>query len=122
VEDVADAHLAAFDRGKPGERYILADGYARNRDICAAAVEAAGRGRVPPTLPVPVARVLAATGEGISRAIRRPPLLGRGQLHFVLWEARADSAKAQAELGFTPTPWEEGIPTLVRWMIDSGRA
>jgi dihydroflavonol-4-reductase len=122
VDDVADAHLAAFDRGKPGERYILADGYATNRDICAAAVEAAGRGRVPPTLPVPLARLLAAAGEGISKAIRRPPLIGRGQLHFLLWQARADSAKAQAELDFAPTPWEEGIPLLVRWMVDSGRA
>ena len=44
VDDVADGHLAAFDRGKPGERYILADGYATNREICEAAVEAAGQG------------------------------------------------------------------------------
>src|SRR6266540_2526436 len=28
VDDVAAGHLAAFDRGTPGERYILADGYA----------------------------------------------------------------------------------------------
>jgi nucleoside-diphosphate-sugar epimerase len=53
--------------------------------------------------------------------IRRPPLLGRGQLHFVLWEARADSAKAQSELGFRATPWREGIPRTVRWMLDTGR-
>ena len=121
ADDVADAHLAAFDLGRSGERYILADGYATNREVCAAAVEAAGRGIVPPTLPVPLARVLAGAGETISKAIRRPPLLGRGQLHFLLWQARADSAKAQAELDFTPTPWQEGIPLLVRWMLDSGR-
>jgi dihydroflavonol-4-reductase len=121
VDDVAEGHLAAFDRGQPGERYILADGYASNREICAAAVEAAGRGRVPPTLPVPVARALAAAGEGVSRVIRRPPLIGRGQLHFVLWQARADSTKAQSELGFQPTPWRNGIPRTVRWMQDSGR-
>ncbi len=28
ADDVAAGHLAAFERGKPGERYILADGYA----------------------------------------------------------------------------------------------
>jgi dihydroflavonol-4-reductase len=121
ADDVADGHLAAFGRGKPGERYILADGFATNRELLAAAVEAAGRGRVPPTLPVPVARLLAAAGEGISRVIRRPPLLAGGQLTFVLWEARADSSKAQAELDFHPTPWSEGIPRLVRWMLDTGR-
>jgi dihydroflavonol-4-reductase len=122
VEDVAAAHLAAFERGRAGERYILADGFATNREICAVAVEAAGRGRVPPTLPIPLARALTTVGEGISKVIRRPPLLGRGQLHFVLWQARADSTKAQSELEFQPTPWREGIPRTVRWMQDSGRA
>jgi dihydroflavonol-4-reductase len=121
VDDVAEAHLAAFDRGRPGERYILADGFATNREICSLAVETAGRGRVPPTMPAPLARLLAAAGEGVSRAIRRPPLLGRGQLHFLLWQACADSAKAQAELDFRPLPWSEGIPRTVRWMLDSGR-
>jgi dihydroflavonol-4-reductase len=121
VDDVAGGHVAAFDRGRPGERYILADGFATNREICAAAVETAGRGRVPPTLPIPVARLLAAVGEGVSRIVRRPPLLGRDQLQFVLWQARADSSKAQAELDFAPTPWAEGIPRTVRWMIDTDR-
>jgi dihydroflavonol-4-reductase len=121
VDDVAAGHLAAFDRGRPGERYILADGYGTNREICESAVETAGRGRVPRTLPVPVAKLLAAAGEGVSRVIRRPPLLARGQLEFLLWEARADSAKARDELGFAPIPWSEGIPRTVRWMIDTDR-
>lgn len=121
VDDVADGHLAAFDQGVPGERYILADGYAASREIARVAVEEAGRGWVPPVLPAPLARALAVTGEGISRVIRRPPLLGRGQLEFLLWEARADSSKAQRELGFTPTPWEEGVRRTVRWMAEMGR-
>jgi len=121
VDDVADGHVAAFDRGLPGERYILADGYAKFREICAAAVEVAGRGRVPFTLPSPLARVLAVGGEAVSRVARRPPLIGRGQLTFLLWEARADSSKAQSELGFRPTAWREGVARTVRWMLDEGR-
>jgi dihydroflavonol-4-reductase len=119
--DVADGHLAAFDGGAPGERYILADGYATSREIAATAVEAAGRGWVPPTLPAPVARGLAVAGEAASSVIRRPPLLGRGQLYFLLWQARADSEKAKSELGFRPTPWREGLRQTVRWMLDEGR-
>jgi dihydroflavonol-4-reductase len=122
VDDVADAHLTAFERGRPGERYILADGYATNREICKAAVEAAGRGRVPPTLPSPLATALAITGEAVSRVIRRPPLLGRGQLHFLLWQARADASKARDELGVEFRDWREGIRRTVRWMLDEGRA
>jgi dihydroflavonol-4-reductase len=121
ADDVAAGHLAAFDRGEPGERYILADGFAPVRDILRIAVEEAGRGWVPPSMPVPVAKGLAAGGEGISRVIRRPPLLGRGQLHFLLWGARVDNSKAREKLGVEFRPWREGIPETVRWMAESGR-
>jgi dihydroflavonol-4-reductase len=121
ANDVAAAQLAAFERGTPGERYILADGYATMRELLSVAVSAAGRGWVPPTMPVPLARGLAAAGEAVSRVIRRPPLLGAGQLTFLLWQARADSSRARTELGIDFTPWEQGIRDTVRWMIDSGR-
>jgi nucleoside-diphosphate-sugar epimerase len=121
ADDVAAGHLAAFDRGRPGERYLLADGYASMRELLSAAVAEAGRGWVPPTLPVPLARAMASTGEAVSRLIRRPPLLGSGQLHFLLWQVRADSSKARTELGVEFTPWEEGVRSTVRWMIDEGK-
>jgi nucleoside-diphosphate-sugar epimerase len=69
-----------------------------------------------------MAKTMATAGEAVSRLIRRPPLLGAGQLHFLLWQARADSSRAREELGVEFTPWEEGIPSTVRWMIDEGRA
>jgi dihydroflavonol-4-reductase len=122
VDDVADGHIAAFDRGAPGDRYMLADGYATNRELAQLAVETAGRGRVPMTLPAPLARGLAAAGETASRVIRRPPLLGRGQLHFLLWQARADASKARDDLGLEFRDWREGIRRTVRWMLDEGRA
>jgi dihydroflavonol-4-reductase len=121
VEDVAAGHIAAFDRGTPGERYILADGFATNREACRAAVDAAGRGRVPPTLPGPAARALAVASEGVSRVIRRPPLIGTGQLTFLQWQARADSSRARSELGVDFRPWSEGIPETVRWMRETGQ-
>jgi dihydroflavonol-4-reductase len=121
ANDVAAGQLAAFERGTPGERYILADGYATMRELLSVAVSEAGRGWVPPTMPVPLARGLAAAGEAVSRVIRRPPLLGAGQLTFLLWQARADSSRARAELGIDFTPWEQGIRDTARWMIDSGR-
>jgi dihydroflavonol-4-reductase len=122
VDDVAAGHVAAFDRGRPGERYILADGFARMTELIAAAVAAGGRGRVPPRMPEPVAKTIAVGGEAIARVIRRPPLVGRGAVTFLLWEARADSSKAQAELGVSFRPWAEGVPQTVEWILASGRA
>jgi nucleoside-diphosphate-sugar epimerase len=121
VDDVAEAHLAAYERGVAGERYILADAYASAQEIVRAAVEVAGQGWVPPTMPAAVARSLARGGEAVSRLIKRPPLLGSGQLHFLLWEARADSAKAREQLEVEFRPWRAGIRSTVEWMLADGR-
>lgn len=109
VEGVAEGHLLAAEKGADGERYILADGYAGFREIAETVKEVAGRGRVPPAMPIPVARAIAALGEGVSRVIRRPPLLPRGQLTYFLWQAQPDSSKAQRELGWETTPLDEGV-------------
>ena len=68
-----------------------------------------GRGWVPPTLPLPLARAMAAGSEALSRVIRRPPLLSRGQLYFFTWNAHPVAAKAETELGWTSTPLAEGL-------------
>ena len=110
---LAAGQLLAAERGTPGERYILCDGHMSFRELAETAVRLAGRGRVPPVMPVPVARALAGGGEALSRVIRRPPLLPKGQLYFFLWDARPQSGKAQRELGWTPTPLEEGLAATV---------
>jgi nucleoside-diphosphate-sugar epimerase len=109
VEGVAAGHLLAADRGKDGERYILADGYASFRELAETAKRIAGRGRIPPRMPVPVAKAVAGIGAGISRLTRRAPLLPRGQLTYILWQAHPDSSKAQTELGWRQTPLDEGV-------------
>lgn len=109
VEGVAAGHLLAADQGKDGERYILADGYADFRELAETAKRIAGRGRVPPRMPVPVAKAVASLGAGLSRLTRRPPLLPKGQLEYILWQARPDSSKAQRELGWKTTPLDEGV-------------
>ena len=121
VDDVARGHIAAFDKGRPGERYILADGYAPMREVLRLAVAEAGRGWVPPAMPLGLARGMAGAGEAVSRLIKQPPLLGKGQLTFLQWQARASSDKAQTELDIDFTPLPEGMRRTVHWMADSGR-
>jgi dihydroflavonol-4-reductase len=109
TDGVGEGHLLAAEKGRPGERYILCDEHATFRRLAEAVVRVAGRGRIPPALPVPLARGFAAAGEAIAKVIRRPPMLARGQLLFTLWNAAPSSAKAQRELGWQPTPLDEGI-------------
>jgi nucleoside-diphosphate-sugar epimerase len=113
ISGLAAGQLLAAERGRPGQRYILCDGHMSFRELAETTVRLAGRGMVPPVMPVPVAKGLAGAGEALSRVIRRPPLLPKGQLYFFLWDARPQSAKAQRELGWTPTPLEEGLAATV---------
>ena len=67
-------------------------------------------------MPVPLAKAFATAGESVSRVIKKPPMLARGQLHFFQWQAKADASKAQRELGFTPTPLEDGLRRTLKSM------
>jgi dihydroflavonol-4-reductase len=109
TEGVAAGHLMAAEKGRPGERYILCDRHVAMRELANTVVRLAGRGRVPRSLRPGMAQGLAAAGESLSRIIRRPPLLPRGQLHFLRWNAAPDSSKAQDELGWEPTALDDGV-------------
>lgn len=115
-EGVVEGHLLAAERGRDGERYILSDEYAGFRDLAEIVVGIAGRGRVPPVLPLPAARALAAAGEGLSRLTGKPPLISRGQVYFFAWQAHPDSSRAQTELGWRPTRLADGVRVTLEEM------
>jgi dihydroflavonol-4-reductase len=108
-EGMGRGQVLAAERGSPGERYILSDTYVTVRDLAETVRRLAGRGRVPPTLPAWLVRVLSTAGEALAGVIRRPPLVPKGQLEFLLARARADSSKAQDAIGWQPTPLEDGL-------------
>ena len=111
VRDVVRGHLAADERGEPGERYILGNrNYTLDRLF-------ADLGRVsgvePPSLKLPVPVALA-----VAEAQARLP--GRAQITPA--EVRASSlwwtyrnTKAKRELGWRPSPHEDTIEATVAW-------
>jgi nucleoside-diphosphate-sugar epimerase len=109
VRGVAAGQLLAAERGRDGERYILCDRHVTLRELAHTVVRVAHRGRVPWVLPVPLARATAAIGDALAARTGLKPLVSRGQLEFLLWNAAPDSTRAQEELGWEPTPLEDGI-------------
>jgi dihydroflavonol-4-reductase len=120
VDDVAAGHLLAFDRGTPGERYILGGEDMTLRQIL---TYIAGRvGRKPPRLRLPYAAVLpiAYLAEAYSRISGRT---GRVTLEGVRMSRKRmffSSAKAVRELGYRWRPPSAAFDDAVRWFRERG--
>lgn len=118
--DVAAGHLLAETRAPIGARFILSESYHPLVELARVVVATGGRGTVPRVMPLAVARAVSAVGEAIARVIRKPPLIPAGQLHFLQWQARPSSARAQRELGWTPTPFAAALPATIEFVTRAG--
>jgi dihydroflavonol-4-reductase len=113
ADDVAEVHVRAEEGAPVGARFIASDAYRTLREIAAAVVAVRGAGRVPPVLPMWVAHAVSAVGEAVSGFTRKPPLMPRGQLHFLGLHACPSARRAETELGWRPTPFEDALRTTL---------
>lgn len=125
----ARAHVAASDRGRPGERYLLADGHLRLDELAAAAAAAAAELRpgappvaVPPVAPSWVINPVASLTTFASRHLRlgAEPLVPKSFADFFQWDVRVDATKAQRELGFEPHGVADGVRDAMRFLAAEG--
>ncbi len=120
VDDVAAGHLAAADRGRIGERYILGG---ENLSLGALlALIAYAAGRRPPWLRLPVTPLfpLAVAAEAFARLSGRTPAMTRDTLVMARKKMFFSSAKAEAELGYRPRPAREAIADALAWFRSEG--
>ncbi|HME37560.1 MAG TPA: hopanoid-associated sugar epimerase [Steroidobacteraceae bacterium] len=120
VDDVAAGHLLAYERGKPGERYILGGEDMTLQTILAQIARLAGR--KPPRIRLPYAAVLpvAYLAEGIAAITGRS---GRVTLEGVRMSRKRmffSSAKAAGELGYRWRPPLEAFEDALRWFRERG--
>jgi dihydroflavonol-4-reductase len=118
--DVAAGHVAAETQGAVGGRWILSESTWSLVDLARTVCEVAGRGRVPRVMPAWLAHVVAGVGEAVARVTGRPPLIPRGQLHFLESGAHPDASRARRELGWTPTPFREALAPTIAWVTRPG--
>ncbi len=121
VEDVAQGHLRAAERGRPGERYILGHENLTLRQIFALLAEVSGipapRLKVPRRVVLPLAHVSQWVADHLTRRPPRIPLdAARMAQHFMFF----DSGKAREELGLRPGPAEVALRRSAHWFA-SGR-
>ncbi|HLL25330.1 MAG TPA: hypothetical protein VK427_24510, partial [Kofleriaceae bacterium] len=115
VRDVARGMIAAWQRGRRGERYILGGHDMTYGDMMRAVARVAG---VPPPrlrIPVAVGKLVGAAGDLVER-LGRDPIANSTQIRYAYTDKfRFTSAKAEAELGYRYGPIEPAIADALAW-------
>jgi dihydroflavonol-4-reductase len=120
VDDVAEGHLAAAEKGLIGDRYILGG---ENLTLAGILAEvAAAVGRRAPRLRVPHSALLpvAFGAELAARISGREPFVTLDGVRMSRKKMYFSSEKASREFGYTPRPARQAIADAVSWFRDNG--
>ncbi|CAH2600956.1 putative dihydroflavonol 4-reductase [Rhodovastum atsumiense] len=121
VDDVAEGHVLALERGRIGERYILGSENLTMAHILALVddvTEAPQRRR---RLPVHALWPVAIGAELWARRRGGEPLVTRDHLRMAQKIMFFSSAKAQAELGYRARPARHAIADAIAWFRANNR-
>ena len=120
VDDVADGHIAALERGRIGERYILGGDNVPLSQLLAEIATLVGRR--PPTMRLSheLAYAFACAAEISARFSGREPLATRDGVRLSRQHMYFNDSKARVDLGHRSRPHTDGLADAIAWFKASG--
>jgi dihydroflavonol-4-reductase len=120
VDDVAEGHLLALDKGRIGERYILGGQDATLAEMLGAI--AALSNRKPPRVKLTQGPLypLAYAAEAFASLTGREPFVTVDALKMSEHHMFFSSAKAERELGYRARPYREALADALGWFREAG--
>jgi nucleoside-diphosphate-sugar epimerase len=120
VKDVCWAIETLLERGRLGEIYNVSGESIPHRQasdiISRLAAKSTWRFNAPEGLMVTVARIM----EILARFTRREPWYPLNLYPYIFYDWPVSSQKARRELGFHPTPFEDGARQTLEWYQANG--
>lgn len=118
VRDVADGLIAAKEKGRRGESYILGGHKISVRELIDAVRRVTGRAIAGIKIPWPLAMLAARIAPLYYRLVKAKPRFTPYSLEVLQSNADISHLKAARELGFHPRPIYETIADTVRWFLE----
>ncbi len=122
VRDVVDGLIAAREKGRRGESYILSGHKLTVRYMLETVREVTGRAFASVKIPFSLAEIAARYTPWYYERTKAKPRFTSYSLEVLQSNANISCKKAMTELGYRPRPVYESIKDTVRWYLENRRA
>ncbi|SDF44226.1 NAD-dependent epimerase/dehydratase family protein [Marvinbryantia formatexigens] len=120
VRDLAYGCVAAADKGRIGECYILGNKEVTLKEMCRMLHAASGCRTPYFYVPIGMAYKLAAQMEKKSKKTGEKPLMTNFAVYNLARNNEFDYSKAEKELGYHTRPYEETLKDEAEWLMAEG--
>lgn len=120
VRDLAYGCVAAADKGRKGECYILGNEEITLKEVCAILHKSSGCKMPFFYLPIPMAYMLAAQMEKKAKKTGEKPLMTNFAVYNLARNNAFDYSKAERELGYHTRPYADTLRDEAEWLVAEG--
>ena len=120
VRDLAAGCIAAVEKGRVGEAYILANEEVTLKEMCALLHEECDCQKIKFYLPLNIADKIAQTIEKQAEKKGKKPMMTTFSVYNLARNNSFDYTKAKEELGYTTRSYKETIHDEVEWLKSEG--
>lgn len=120
VRDLAAGCIAAADKGRIGEGYILGNDVIRFKTLSKILVQESGCKPIRFFLPIFLAEMIARHLEKKAAKTGEMPMMTTFSVYNLKRNNQFDYSKAKKELGYTTRPIEVTLKDQIKWLKDNG--
>jgi dihydroflavonol-4-reductase len=120
VDDVAEGHLLALDKGRIGESYVLGGQDVPFREMVSVIARLANRKAPRIGLPRGPLFPIAYVAEAVACITGKEPFITADALKMAKYQMFFSSAKAERELGYRARPYCDALVDALAWFRQAG--
>lgn len=120
VKDLAAGCIAAADKGKKGECYILGNEEVTLKQLCTMLHDECDCATPRCYLPLPLAKLMAMSMEKKARKSGKKPMMTTFSVYNLARNNKFDYSKARTELGYRTRSYRDTLRDEVEWLVKEG--
>ncbi|KAL6572446.1 hypothetical protein OROMI_013404 [Orobanche minor] len=120
VDDVVQGHIAAMNKGRPGERYLLTGDNASFKDVFDMAAIITGMAKPGFRIPLFLIEMYGWLCVLVSRITGKLPLISPPTVEVLRHQWAYTFEKAKTELDYNPRSLKQGLTEMLPWLKSLG--